>query len=111
MGESMSRDTDDDNVPVVRDQDRIERLKEANEALKRGDADEILVPIEANDVGDEDLRANPRASDLGYVEGGGEVSVASNLGGSDRIMYDEHNGDARIDCDQDTFIENIADWA
>lgn len=101
---------DDDNLPVVRDQDHIDRLKEMNEALQKGEAEEILVPIEAFDIGDVDVRENPRACDLGYVEGGGEVAVASNLGGSDRIMYDEHNGDARIDCDADTFIEDVADW-
>jgi hypothetical protein len=109
----MSRDNDD-NLPVVRDEERIERLKEMHEKLERGDADEILVPIEAHDVGDEDVRANPRASDLGYVEGGGEVAVASNLGGSDRIMYDpdsEESSETKIECDADTFVDDVADWA
>jgi len=36
--------------------------------------------------------------------------VAANICGTDRIMYDEENGDARIDCDADTFIENVEDW-
>lgn len=105
-------DDNPDNLPVPRDEDRIERLKEVSEALDNDEMRNMLVPFEAHDVGeDADVRANPRASDLGYVEGDGEVAVASNLGGSDRIMYDEHNGDARIDCDADTFIEDVSDWA
>jgi len=123
-------DNDDSNLPVVRDEERIERLKEVHEALDAGEMQNSLVPIEAHDVGD-DLRANPRASDLGYfspssddgvqndssrsasreVEGGGEVEVAANIGGTERVMYDPTDGDARIDCDADTFVDDITDWA
>lgn len=104
-------DDNPDNLPVPRDQDRVERLKEASEALQSGEEALGLVPFEAYDVGDVDLRENPRASDLGYVEGCGEVAVASNLGGSDRIMYDPDVGSAaKIECDSDTFIEDVSDW-
>jgi len=105
----MGDDTDDTNLPVPRDQDRIERLKETVEALEGEGHSDVLVPIQAHDIGDADVRENPRACDLGYADF--EAAVASNIGGTDRIMYDEENGDARIDCDADTFIENVEDWA
>jgi hypothetical protein len=113
MPQSVPSDDDDNgdsNLPVVRDQERIERLKEVHEALDAGEMQNSLVPVEAHDVGD-DLRANPRASDLGYVEGGGEVEVAANIGGTERVMYDPTDGDARIDCDADTFVDDVSDWA
>lgn len=105
----MGEDTDDSNLPVPRDKDRVERLKETVEALEGEGHSDMLVPIQAHDIGDADVRENPRACDLGYVEGV-ECAVAANIGGTDRIMYDEENGDARIDCDADTFIENVEDW-
>jgi hypothetical protein len=99
--------SDDDNLPVPRDEERIERLRETAEALDNGEERLALVPFEAYDIGDVDERANPRACDLGYIEGG-DASVASNLGGTDHIMYDEMNGDARIECDDSTFIEDVS---
>jgi len=123
----MGDDTDDSNLPVPRDEDRIERLKETVEVLEGEGHSDVLVPIQAHDIGDADVRENPRACDLGYFDAseeaslndssetnreveGVECAVAANIGGTDRIMYDEENGDARIDCDADTFIENVEDW-
>lgn len=67
-------------------------------------------PVKAYDVGgDEDIYPNPRASDLGYVEGA-DVSVARNLNG-DHVMYDGAFDSAFIRCDRETFITNVEGWA
>lgn len=99
-------DSDDDELPVPKED--VERLEEELDALE-GSVSSRFVPLKAYDVGDDGLRENPRACDLGYVEG---VSclVAHNFGG-DQIMYDEDNGDAQIRVEDDTtFIHDVSEW-
>lgn len=102
----MGDDTDNNNLPVPRDSGRIEGLKRASKGLSSPNK----VPTQAYDVGDTEVRKNPRACDLGYVEAGGDCAVAANIGGTDRIMFDEGNDNARIDCDAETFIGDVTEW-
>ena len=95
----------DDNLPTPRDDERVESLKRATERLDSPNN----IPTQAFDVGDTDVRKNPRASDLGYAEQ--SCAVATNIGGTDHTMYDEENGDTRIDCDSETFIGDITEWS
>ena len=70
------------------------------------------VPVKAYDIGEASVRPNPRATDLDYVEGA-EVSIANNFAGV-HIMYDEtieQASDAKVECDPDTFIEDVRSWA
>lgn len=71
--------------------------------------DDENVPVKAYDIGEASVRPNPRATDLGYVEGA-EVSIANNFAGV-HIMYDEGDGAAKIECDPDTFIADVRAWA
>jgi hypothetical protein len=83
----MSQPDNPDNLPVVRDQ-----------------SSPVYTPT---DVGDRE--AVPHAHALDYHPT--TVQVTTNLGGTDRIMYDDENGDARIECDANAFVDDITDWA
>lgn len=99
-------DDEDDNLPVPRDEERIDRLKEHAEALGDQDMKDALIPKEATDIGGEKHDPNPRAEALGYSTG--SLAVATNLRG-DRTMYIGGDGDFRIECDSGTFIEDITE--
>lgn len=107
MGEyAGDRDEEDaDNLPVPND--RVRRLKDTLEELEGGGVSEMMTPLKAFDVGDVDERPNPRASDIGYVEGG-DCAVARNLGG-EHVLYDEENGNAYVRADDDAFIGDVSE--
>lgn len=79
-----------------------------------------LVPLEAHDVGDVPIDANPRARDLadadmdcdnGYVEYGGCVVEYDDESGR-YIMSDPPNaGEMYMHADGGSFIGDISEWA
>lgn len=73
-----------------------------------------LVPYEAYDVGDNDVRPNPRAEDLGYVSGY-ELAVETDHKSGRVIMSDPPNwalaGESYIHAAQADVIEDITEWA
>jgi hypothetical protein len=94
----MSNDT----LPVVRDQRHVEQL-EWFMRLRDGpfSVSNRFVPHEANDVGDS-LRANPLASDLGYVDAECDISHV----GDAHVM---HDGTASIRVEE-CVIEDVSEW-
>lgn len=111
-------DTDDDYLPRVHKSERepsaVDRLEAA---LRRLDGpmslSNAVVPLEANDVGG-DVRANPRASDLGYPEGY-ELAVEQDPESGRVIFSDPPNwalaGDVYIHADPEDVIEDITQYA
>lgn len=78
-----------------------------------GSASSKLVPMEAYDIGDTDARPNPRASDLGYVEGASELSQTRE-GESLYALCDSPNiplsGGRWIAAEGDAFIDDVSEW-
>lgn len=104
----MGDDTDDneqENLPVPRNAERVERLKKQAELLDDDRRREAVIPTEARDIGEVEEDPNPRAGDLDYPEDA-ETSVARNFAGVS-IMYDG-GSDRKIECDPDTFIEDVS---
>lgn len=107
---------DDDNLPKVHESEEGSAVDQLRGVLNRLDGpmsvSNALVPLEANDVGEVDVRANPRACDLGYVEGY-ECAVEHESGRV--VMSDAPNwalaGDTYMHADEDDFIDDITDWA
>lgn len=139
QGRSESEDSlDPENVNETRMTDNLPRLHENEEndtAVERmrsilNDLDgspmavsNALVPLEANDVGDVPIDANPRGRvladsdmdcDNGHPEYGGCVVETDERSGR-IIMSDPPNwalaGDTYMSVDEGTFIEDITEWA
>lgn len=132
----------DDNLPKVHDSEdgAVDRLRTALTDLDGPmSVSNATVPLEANDVGDVPINANPRACDLadadidadnGYVEGyecaveyeSGRVvmSAVPSMDGatkSDSTDSDKDGpnwalaGDTYMHADEGSFIEDVTDWA
>lgn len=73
---------------------------------------QATIPARAEDIGDVDERANPRAGDLGYPEGY-ELAVEKERG---RVVFsDPPNwalaGDTHLHADPDDVIEDVREFA
>lgn len=68
-----------------------------------------LVPLEAYDVGDGNVRANPRACDLGYTEG---ADADMRELKTEFVMFDSDLGATyTIHADKDSVVEDVSNWA
>lgn len=102
---------DETRLPAVRSgaAERLEReLRRLDGPMSVSNA---LIPKSAGDIGDVDIEANPRASDLGYPEGY-ECGVTEEAGRV--ILFDGPNwslaGETYINADEDDFIEDLSEW-
>lgn len=114
----MSQD-DDDNLPKLHDLEKNDSAVKRLEAHLRAldgpmSVSNALVPFEAYDVGDTDVRANPRAGDLGYPEGY-ECAVELDDESGRVIMSDPPNwalaGETYIHAAKEDFIDDLTEWA
>jgi hypothetical protein len=70
------------------------------------------VPDEAADIGDADVPANPRAKDLGYVDGA--YCTMEHHDGTHSLFDGPHSalaGDRVMRADDGSFIEDLSSWA
>lgn len=123
------RDDEDDNLPRLHESERtmaaVEKMRETLNALDGSPmaVSNALVPLEASDVGDVPIDANPRGRaladsdmdcDNGYPEHGGCVVEKDERSGR-IIMSDPPNwalaGDTHMSADEGTFIDDITEWA
>jgi hypothetical protein len=107
-------DDGDDDLPARRED--VSRVEELEDQLNRldGHVSSKVVPLEANDIGDVDERANPRACDLGYPEGY-ECATEFDPVSEAWILSDPPNwafaDGSMMMADDEAFIEDIKEWA
>lgn len=106
----MSNEDNDKNLPApIEMYEQADRLCKALEKLQ-GSVSNKLVPKSAYDIGDTDERANPRALDLDYVEGGDCYTVEE---AGRQFMMDGPNmplsRDRWLSADGDTFIADLSE--
>lgn len=117
---------DPDNVTEDRVENDLPRLHESErdgsfvEKLKYtlGELDgpmalsQATVPKQAEDIGDTDERANPRAGDLGYPEG---YELAVEHDGGRVVFSDPPNwalaGESHMHADEADVISDVTEWA
>lgn len=110
-------DDEPDNLPAPRR--HYEDMNRLEEQLRRLDGplsvSNKVVPLEASDIGDVDERPNPRAKDLEYPEGAGEVQHTHDGTAEMHFFFDGPNihlaGDTFVGAGEDIFINNLKEWA
>jgi len=110
---------EDDNLPAVTDDTAVERLRRSLNNLD-GLSNEVFIPLEAYDVGDVPVPANPRAKHLadadmncdnGYPEG---YQLGHDEEAGIHTLYDGpaiQMTNAYMTADSGSFIEDVTDWA
>lgn len=104
-------DSDDEEYAHTEPREHVEDLVDTlGELPDEIDTAEEQRPLEARDIGDTETRENPRANDLGYVEGAGECAHTHDKTTDYHFLHDSPtlglSGETYIGIDDEHFVVN-----